>query len=509
MQKLKLSRGKLYLCVLLLFACSVLLGYFCVWTHDDYLQNNGSFASVLKESLYFGNGRYLGNIIVNVFLPRKIIDAFFRGAVITGIVALSASVAADFSIRTISLSILMFFGFGNLIQGEALFWGHGFYNFAPPVLIILISLQILKDYYLGGKLNRYGLKVSVLFLAGVCQQLFSENTTCIALLIAAALFVLTFRFKKAKGPAAAWLIGSGVGAFLMFALPELMGVAYKMSEYRGSGVGAASLSEFVAQFFDNALVSLDSLAPMFPLWALLSYGLIRLLHSYDGKSRFLKKTKPLFYIVFSLQTFSSFIYLFINGTKLKERIPLTNIRIHDPISKIRIAVCVWLALYLVCVLIVLLKNEKLRGSKPVYFGIAGTAALSVGELLIITVMGPRCLFITACILSVFVIRFFKDEKLADRRLAAVAGCGGLAYVLALILIMSDIWRINNVRFDYAQRQLAEKKEVIEIIKLPHERWLHVPNQSAGYGFYFNYGEVKDEEDYEYITYEEYLSREKQ
>lgn len=71
----------MYLCVLLLFACSVLLGYFCVWTHDDYLQNNGSFASVLKESLYFGNGRYLGNIIVNVFLPRKIIDAFFRGAV--------------------------------------------------------------------------------------------------------------------------------------------------------------------------------------------------------------------------------------------------------------------------------------------------------------------------------------------------------------------------------------------------------------------------------------------
>lgn len=138
-----------------------------------------------------------------------------------------------------------------------------------------------------------------------------------------------------------------------------------------------------------------------------------------------------------------------------------------------------------------------------------SAALSVGELLIITVMGPRCLFITACILSVFVIRFFKDEKLADRRLAAVAGCGGLAYVLALILIMSDIWRINNVRFDYAQRQLAEKKEVIEIITLPHERWLHVPNQSAGYGFYFNYGEVKDEEDYEYITYEEYLSREKQ
>ena len=59
---------------------------------------------------------------------------------------------------------------------------------------------------------------------------------------------------------------------------------------------------------------------------------------------------------------------------------------------------------------------------------------------------------------------------------------------------------------YAKRQLAERKDVIEIIRLPHAKWLHVPDESLGYAYYFNYGEVKEYDDYTYITYEEYLKR---
>ena len=88
----------------------------------------------------------------------------------------------------------------------------------------------------------------------------------------------------------------------------------------------------------------------------------------------------------------------------------------------------------------------------------------------------------------------------------VSYAAGSAAMAAVLVILISIWKVNEVRFSYAEQQLAEGKQIIEIICLPHVRWLHAPNDSPGYGYYFNYGEPKPQEDYTYITYEEYLAR---
>lgn len=502
MRKIKAIMTPLRLYLLLLFILTLTLGYFCVWTQDDFYTNSGGWIASAQEALFYGNGRYLGNFLVNVCLSHKLLDSVVRGAVITGIIGLLPSVAAELNLKTLSMSFLLFFGFSNLILREAVLWGHGFYNFALPALCILVSLQILKSYYIKKKTARKGVKIAVLLILGVCQQLFSENTTCVALLIALALFLITVCRKEDRTLTLAYLAGAALGAFIMFALPEIMQVSHKMEFYRGSGVGADSLGEFIRLIFRNLNSCLFSLCPMVPVWTAVSIGFIRIVRAYSGNSRRLYKRKPFFYAVFALQPLFSVLFFFIdaNPDEGKSRLSVTQL------SNIYLGIFIFFIIYCAALLFVVLVNEQLRGNRKLYLAIIGVGVCSVGELLIITVMGPRCLFLTACIIAVFVLRFFSEENLLGKKTAVASGAAGVLIAVYLIVILIQVTQVSKARFTYAKQQMDEKKQVIEIILLPHARWLHIPNKTPVYGYYFNYGEVKDESDYEYITYDEYLNR---
>ena len=495
---------RLYIFGIFLFA--VLFGYFCVWTHDDYLTNFSGLSELLRESLYFGNGRYIGNLIVNIFLPHKLPDALMRGFCLTLNIVLTAKLASAYHWKGIAVSAALFIGYGNLILREAFIWGHGFYNFFPPVTLLLMSVRILQCYYVDNGIKMKKTAIVLLAFFGFSQQLFSENTTCIALLISAVIFGFVFYNKKTKLPAAVYLAASAAGAFIMFALPEIMQVSYKMKDYRGRSIGADSLAEFVKQFTQNMNVSLMTLASLFFAWAFLSYVLIKNLMRDRAISKSGKMKKRVFMFVFACYPAVSLFYFFVNEKKWKERIPLTSIKIPDIGAKLSYVVFALFIIYAICVFVALLSYVHEKNRRLLYIVLLGLAVLSVGELLIITVMGTRCLFLPACILSVFILKLISDDGSFEKCFSVVSCAVGSAAMAAVLFVMGSIWNVNNARFAYANQQLAEGKKIIEIIRLPHERWLHVPNESAGYGFYFNYGETKPEEDYTYITYEDYLAR---
>lgn len=506
MERTRSPIAPVHIYLLLILILSVLLGYFCVWTHDDFCTITESVGAMLEDSIFYGNGRYLGNFIVNLCLSHKPLDAAVRGIIITGIVALTASVPAELNCKTVSLSFASFFGFGNLIFREAVIWGHGFYNYVPPIFLCLIALQILKSYYISGKMRSKAFKTAILAILGVCQQLFSENATCIILFIATILFVAALRAGKPKGMAMSYLIGTSVGTFLMFALPAIMGVSYKMIGYRGVGLDTASLSAFVSMFYRRLDICLGSLLPMFPMWIVVSYALIRITRSYAGSSRAFRKLKPLFLVVFALQPVCSVVFFFISETYIKDRIPLTSIHIPGLNSKIRVALFVLFCVYLICAAFVLLRDELLRGDRRAYAVLIFLFAASVGELLVVTPLGSRCLFLPACILAVLSVRFVHGEELLTNGQAVASAICGVVYAVCLIVMMHSVSLVHEVKMAYARQQLAEGKKVIEIIRLPHSRWLMVPDETYAHGWYFNYGEKKPLEDYTYITYEDYLAK---
>ncbi|MBQ6421442.1 MAG: hypothetical protein IJK02_10250 [Clostridia bacterium] len=490
-----------------IFVLTAVLSYFFVWTQDDLRTTVGGLGELVRESVFYGNGRYLGNFLVNVCLSHKLLDAVVRGAVSTGIIVLLAAVPSKLTCKTLSLSVFLFAGFGNLILRESFFWGHGFYNFAMPVFCILLSMQLLKQYYLVGKTSHKGLLITALVSLGFCQQLYSENSTIIAVLLAGFIFVLVVRKRTTKGPALGYLVSSVAGMLVMFLLPRLMHVSYKMTEYRGSGIGAESLNAFVQQAVQNLFICLRSLVAMLPVWVIVSCWLVCTVRACSAKSKKFRRLKPLFYTVFCAQPVLSLVFYFVNETQLRERIPLTDIRIPDLSVKIGYAICIFFAVYIVLALIVVFLHEEVQKQKHIYVSLLVMAILSMGELLVISVLGSRCLFITACILSFFIVKLFTSSGFLSKKLSYAPGVAGILLLCMYLVIMVQITKVNKVRFSYGEQQISEGKTTIEIIRLPHEKWLFVPNDASGlFGYYFNYGEIKPPEDFTFIDYEDYLER---
>ncbi|MCR5783961.1 MAG: DUF6056 family protein [Clostridia bacterium] len=491
----------LAICITVIFVLFFVFSYFCVWTHDDFTTSFSSTGDLIHESLYFGNGRYLGNFVVNICLRNKIVDALSRSAIITSIIVLVADIAHELNVKTLSLSFFLFAGMGNFIYNEAIIWGHGFYNFAPPIVLMLVAVKVFKDYYLRKREIRITIISPVLFIIGLCQQLFSENTTCIALLISLMIFLLSFKVReKRKTPAILYLAGSAVGAAVMFALPIVMGVSHKMDSYRGKSIGADTVSDFVYLVYNNLKISLCTFEIFFAAWFLLSFSLIISLKKCSGQSRLIRLLRPVFYGVFGSFPFISLFFFLFNGHGVSEVIE----------GRIGIVVIVLFSLYLLCAFIAiieLIRCNCLKGNKWVYLGLLFLCAASVAELLIITVMGARCLLLTAVLFSVFIIHYLCEEELISGRLCAACGVSGLAVLTGIIIILHSIWNVNNYRFDYAREQLDEGKEIIEIIRLPHGKWLHDQDETYAYGYYFNNGEFKPTGDFVYITLDEYLTTE--
>ena len=499
----------LLICVFALFVITTLIGYFSVWTHDDFMTASGSIVQLMHNSLYAGNGRYIGNFLVDFMLPHHVADAVFRGMCMTLSVVLIAAIAGGLNLRAFAVSFALFAALGNHIYSQTVIWGHGFYNFYPPVVLLLAAVCLLKTSYSGHAVIRGIPAACLLISAGLCQQLFSENSTCLQLLIALIIFCVVVYRKKPKLPAAAFLFGSCVGAFLMFALPKIMNVSYKMDGYRGKGIGADSISDFAAQFLENLFDSTRTLGAMFVAWGLLSFVMISLLKTYTGDRKILRTLRPVFYVVFSVQPVFSLVYYCINGRfehAAEGEAAIRFLRWDVDAGKIiDAAISVSLMIYLFAAVLFLLLYNRFRGNKPLYVCLALLCALSVGELLIITVMGSRCLFITASILSVLIVKLLNDENLLTLRLSYGAGAAGIVCILSILIIMSAVWRVNNVKMAYIREQLAEGKTTIEVIKLPFGRWIHNPDFSASNKRAFNQGNP-DEMEFVFIDYDEYKSR---
>ena len=288
-----------------------------------------------------------------------------------------------------------------------------------------------------------------------------------------------------------------------------MNVSYKMSGYRGKGVGADSFAEFAIRFTENLFDSMRTLGAMFVAWGVLSFVMISLLRSYTGERKVLRALKPLFYAVFGALPILSLLYYFINGRFEHKESGESAVRFLgwyvDAGKTVDAAISAALVIYLLAAALFLLLYDRFRGSKSLYVCLAALCSLSVGELLIVTVMGSRCLFITASILSVLIVKLLKDEQLLSPRLSYVVGAVGAVCILSVVIILSDVWKVNNVKMDYIAEQLAEGKTTVEIIKLPHGRWLHNPDYSASNKRVFNRGDP-DGMEFLFIDYDEYKSR---
>ena len=139
---------KSHIVTIFVFITIGLISFFFIPTHDDLINLSCTeIKEAFKSSLYYGNGRFLGNFLVSVFLNNEICDSLIRMVVFGGTVVLSAILISGYRASSICVSFFLYLGIGLPIFKQSVVWGHGFYNYAPLVFFILLVLTLLKCNY--------------------------------------------------------------------------------------------------------------------------------------------------------------------------------------------------------------------------------------------------------------------------------------------------------------------------------------------------------------------------
>ncbi len=252
------ARWKAHIGTLTVFLLTAVLSVFFVPTHDDLLI---SVCQPLREAfvgaMYFGNGRFFGNTAVRMFLNSTVLDTLIRAVCICGCITMPAILTKGYQARTIWFSALLCLGIGFPISKQVFVWGNGFYNYVPPVFLLLVVLCLLKWYDGAQKSPWRWVAVVGMFLSAFSAQLFCENSTTINLLITVVLFLWVVLKKRPKTGAVIALLGMGFGALVMFLGPTLLGVADKLKEYRSV---ESSLSGVLRTGVKNAYEIVTTLA---------------------------------------------------------------------------------------------------------------------------------------------------------------------------------------------------------------------------------------------------------
>lgn len=195
------------------------------------------------------NGRILGNILAYSAgsrpLLRQIMYVLFTLALI---VLLSRTFQQE------PLSSLLFCTFLLLALPKEMFvqiypWAAGFFNYVPPVVMLLASLELVRPVLEGQPLEEHPARGAALFLLGFGQQLFIENNTLYALCVSFALLVWYWLERRRWSPSLlAFFLGCVLGGALLFASPSYRLITQDGGAYQsGLGGGLAGLVASAAE----------------------------------------------------------------------------------------------------------------------------------------------------------------------------------------------------------------------------------------------------------------------
>ncbi len=189
------------------------------------------------------NGRILGNILSYSAGSRPLPREGMRALFILALAWLLSDVA-----RLEGWPGLLWCGALVLSLPQGMFaqiypWAAGFFNYVPPVVMLLACLELVRPVLDGSPLEEHPGRCAALFLLGFGQQLFVENNTLYAL-CASAVLLVWYRLERHKWSPGllAFFLGCALGAALLFASPSYRLVGAEGGAYQsGLGGGLAGL----------------------------------------------------------------------------------------------------------------------------------------------------------------------------------------------------------------------------------------------------------------------------
>lgn len=424
-----------YLLVFLGFTLSYTFTYpqydVLIFTRDF----SGNFVNILREALYYGNGRFLGNVLGFYFSHHFTAAIFVTAFFLTVTVLLAVLLFFDGKGKYIfPVAILIAFPAVGIIR-EVYSMVAAFSNYAVPFVFALLSRLIVKKINVGGSKALY----IPLILSSVCVCLFSENTTVVMLCAAVTFLIIDLiDSKKLSIANAVNLISTAVGALIMFLIPRLTHTSEKLSDYRGY------VTEPQALIY-NALSALRSFAQLAAQY-LLIYILISLLMLFV-----LRKTKTAKSVKIIL---SAILIVFPIMSALA-------LCFSDTANRYSIVFLVFESVYMLSVLATAIISKQKRIIIPT-IAVILLLGSAVAPILIVNHRGDRTFFTTFAILmcySLWLSAELKPSFSFRRCIKFISPIVYSAISLTMLVLTAQNFASYAYRTDYIAQKLTETRNI--------------------------------------------------
>ncbi len=398
----------------------------------------GDIHSVLSEALYYGNGRFLGNVLGFYFSHHFTAAIFATAFFLTLTVFLSNRLFFDGRAKTIfPIAVTVAFPAVGLIR-EVYCMIAAFCNYAVPLTLALISGILIKKLKADG--SRY-LYIPLAFSA-VVVCLFSENTTIVVLCAAVLLIVEDFiSRKKASAPCIINLIFSAVGALTMYLIPRLTDTAEKLDYYRGYVETNA-----LAFNITSTLRSFALLANQYALvYVIISAAMLYVLYRHCRTGKFMKFILTAIFAIFPIACVFALIFAQKANGLAAVYLPLE-------------------AVYLIAVLIVsiLSRRRNLIFSTVMAVILLGSA---VAPMTIVNHRGDRTFFTTFAILFCYALHLVKEIRV--KRINQITKIAAPVVFVAGCCVMLILTAQNFDCYAYRADYLAQKSVTSSSADVPY------------------------------------------
>ncbi len=407
------------------------------------------------------NGRYLGNLLI-IFLTKNAFIKTIGMAVISFAVVLLIYeyIGKDRFLYFLFPLLLLFFMPANVFR-QTMAWASGLANYIPPVIAVLLYLNIVKNIFSQDKPVYSKIFIPFSFAIGICGNLFMEHNTILNIALSLAIIIYSYiKFKSVFAVHISNFLGNVIGFVIMFSNSAYGIISSGKDSYR-------SMAGDSSDNFTWILKSIDTVCSRFIesnviLNIIISFLLFVIVLNVKNK----KKR----YLLFSLATFNVCISLLVLLKEFnvfsKEIFSLPLVIAIRFIAEI-LFVC---NLALIPLFAVKDKNKMFKMLVPVF-----AACVNVTPLLIVTPVTGRCFYsayvmmiIYSCELLMFIIHNFVHDKNVIKGLYVLVIIALCASCIFYAVKYTQIKHFEDERNSFIISQIESGNKTVYLPHFPKE-----------------------------------------
>ena len=507
MMQTKLSvKGRIVpvLAVVLTFFFLLLLSRGFVTSGDDWYFSarntaeglSGAFREAVHNAVrhYASlNGRLLGNGSSRFFGTHDMVRELARCTIILVILLQLCRAARVRSALMYLAALLMVVALPSDIYAQSYAWAAGFFNYVPPLMMILAFI-LRADRVMNGQKDSF-LHGFGMFLPAFACQLFVENVTVGFCLLTAgtALWYLAAN-RRLSWSLSGSLLGAILGCAVMFSAPGYANVNQEGYREVSSTIGEL-LKVFRTNFTTITMYLTErNWAVILPMSLL---GVALLSGKEAGKHPVLRSLAAAALLVCPVWFYAY-------------RKVLLTLSYSQWVAQLSF----WLdmafnLLYLLAVLAAAVLGLTDAGSRRRAVLCIAAVPLIFGPLLVVNPIGPRCMYIPYMLL-VCIVLIFAGEWLgrcsADTRKLLLMPVALMTACVLTVYLWTAVWNgyYEHIRISRIQEAMSVGASAVDLPSYPYPAYVH--NGNGGAIRYYYYYETPCDLEFRYVPHPDWYGR---